>query len=97
MSEMRHWKIYLEGYEDGDNHYVQDNDDDLIVTGTYADAAKVAEKCADEWEERTGGLVSRVVCESQGKVQQNTVGEAFGKWPGNETDSQIAEGLEAIE
>ena len=49
--------------ENGDGNYLQE----YFFIGTYEEATNYANTKADEWEEKTGGLIARLVIESHGK------------------------------
>jgi hypothetical protein len=68
MSEpIRRWKLQIED-ENGDTEYLRDGSDDFEMAGTYYEALRVAERMADEWEMKLGGLVLVLKLESHGKI-----------------------------
>jgi hypothetical protein len=64
--ENKAWLFSAED-EDGAAHYLSEE----FFIGTYAEACKAAEAWANEWENKTGGLVLRLVIESHGKRPEN--------------------------
>ncbi|KKL78709.1 hypothetical protein LCGC14_2022190 [marine sediment metagenome] len=60
---VRKW-LFLAEDEQGETHYIHD----WYYTGTYRQAAEYAETQCDEFEEKVGGLIVKLVIESHGKV-----------------------------
>lgn len=61
MEPERNWLFCAED-ENGDRHYLQD----FYFTGTYSDACLYADIQGNEWEQKTGGLILRLVIQSHG-------------------------------
>lgn len=62
---IRRWLFQVEN-ENGNTSYLDENE----FIGTYADAEKKGMELSDEWERKTNGLVTKLTCESQGKVER---------------------------
>lgn len=50
--------------ENGDRHYLAEEE----FIGSYSEAVARADILADEWEQRTGGLILRLELERRGKA-----------------------------
>jgi hypothetical protein len=55
--------------ENGNGRYLQD----YYFIGTYSNACAYADTLGDAWEEKTGGLIVKLVIESHGKVDNNPI------------------------
>jgi hypothetical protein len=64
MEPERKWLFYAVD-ENGDGRYLQES----YFEGIFSDAAACAESLGDAWEETTGGLITRLVIESHGKIK----------------------------
>lgn len=64
---IRRWKFWAEFFDDEDDG-IYLNEDDIFI-GTSREAAQEADKRSNEYEEKTGRLISKVIYESQGKVE----------------------------
>jgi len=63
MMIKRYWKFYAEHGEGG--CYL---DEENVFIGTGMEASEEADRRTDIYENRTGGLITRVIMESQGIV-----------------------------
>ena len=61
---IRKWMVQIED-ENGDQEYLTEEP----IIGTWHEIVPIAEKLADEWEVKTGGLVLILKIESRGKVK----------------------------
>lgn len=59
----KNWLFYAED-ENGDGRYLEGS----YFRGTYEEACHYAQTKADEWEEKTGGFIVKLVIESHGKA-----------------------------
>mgnify|MGYP001610143957 FL=1 len=63
-AQIKRWLINVED-ENGEVHYlIEDN-----FIGTYPEASIFAAMLADQWEQKTGGLVLKIELESRGPFQ----------------------------
>ena len=65
MSEPQRKWLFLAEDENGDTHRIYD----WYYIGTYREAAEYAETQCDEFEEKVGGMIVKLVIESHGKVE----------------------------
>ena len=71
MLGMHNWLFNAED-ENGNTHYLTEEE----FIGTYAEACKEAERLANEWEQRTGGLILRLELERRGAAKTAAPGNS---------------------
>lgn len=72
--QIKRWLFNAED-ENGNTHHLTEYE----FTGTRDEAEMEAKRLADEWEQRTGGWVSRIELERRGDARATTEEPALGQ------------------